>query len=85
MEKEEYKKSVLEYEDVQRAVQYAREQGEKFGYSSGIEQGIEQGIELGRRERDRQIAFNLLAVGFDVATIAKVTGLSEAEIKEMAG
>ena len=66
MEKEDYKKSVLEYKDVQAAVQYAREQGEKLGYDSGfgsgydsgvehgikqgIKQGIEQGIEQGRME-----------------------------------
>ena len=62
MEKEAYKKSVLEYEDVQEAVQYAREQGEKSGYDSGYncgvshgfdqgyDQGIEKGMEEGRKE-----------------------------------
>ena len=58
MEKEEYKKSVLEYKDVQAAVQYAREQGEKLGYDSGfgsgydsgVEHGIKQGIEQGIKQ-----------------------------------
>jgi flagellar biosynthesis/type III secretory pathway protein FliH len=69
MEKEEYKKSVLEYKDVQAAVQYAHEQGEKLGYDSGfgsgydsgvehgikqgIKQGIEQGIERGIEQANR--------------------------------
>ena len=91
MEKEEYKKSVLEYEDVQRAVQYAREQGEKLGYDSGfglgydsgVEQGIKQGIEQGRMEGRRQLINGLLANGFEMATIAKATGLDENEIQSL--
>ena len=79
MEKEEYKKSVLEYADVQDAIRCAQE----ILLKEGIEQGIEQGIEKGRAERDRQIVLSLLDNGFDVATIEKVTGLSEAEIRAM--
>ena len=79
MEKEEYKKSVLEYADVQDAIRCAQE----ISLKEGIEQGIEQGIEKGRAERDRQIVLSLLDNGFDVATIEKVTGLSEAEIRAM--
>lgn len=79
MEKEEYKKSVLEYADVQDAIRCAQE----ISLKEGIEQGIEQGIEKGRAERDRQIVLSLLNNGFDVATIEKVTGLSEAEIRAM--
>ena len=47
MEKEEYKKSVLEYEDVQAAVRYARELGIEEGRAEGLEQGREQGREQG--------------------------------------
>ena len=75
MEKEEYKKSVLEYADVQDAIRCAQE--------ISLKEGIEQGIEQGRAERDRQIVLNLLDNGFDIATIEKVTGLSEAEIRAM--
>ena len=66
MEKEEYKKSVLEYADVQDAIRCAQEIS------------LKQGIEQGRAERDRQIVLSLLDNEFDVATIEKVTGLSEA-------
>ena len=64
MEKEEYKKSVLEYEDVQKAVQYAREQG----------------LEQGRADEKRLFVRNMLAEGFDPLVIAKITGLTEEEI-----
>ena len=99
MEKEDYKKSVLEYKDVQAAVQYAREQGEKLGYDSGfgsgydsgvehgIKQGIKQGIEQGRmeglKEGLRQLINGLLANGFDLATIVKATGMEEDEIRNI--
>ena len=58
-------------------------EGLKEGIEQGIEQGIERGIERGRAERDRQIVLSLLENGFDIATIKKVTGLSEAEIRAM--
>jgi len=68
MEKEEYKKSVLEYEDVQEAVRYAREQG------------LEQGLEQGRAVEKRQLALNMLAEGLDPATVARISGLTEEEL-----
>ena len=76
MEKEEYKKSVLEYEDVQEAVRYARE----LGLEEGLEQGREQGLEQGRAERTFQLARNMLAEGLDTAMVAKIAGLTEAEV-----
>ena len=92
MEKEEYKKSVLEYEDVQKAVQYAREQGEKSGYDSGytcgydsgmshgFDQGYDQGIEKGCKERTRQLALNMLARNFAPDIVAEITGLTTEEV-----
>ncbi len=71
MEKEEYKKSVLEYEDVQEAVRYAREQG------------LEQGLEQGRAVEKRQLALNMLAEGLDPATVARISGLTEEELQEL--
>ena len=58
-------------------------EGLKEGMEQGFEQGIEQGIERGRAERNRQIILSLLENGFNVATIKKVTGLSEVEILAM--
>ena len=62
--KEEYKKSVLEYEDVQKAVQYAREQGR----------------EEGREEEKRQLARNMIAKGFAPHLVAEISGLTEDKV-----
>ena len=79
MEKKEYVSSVLEYDDVKESLMCERE----FGRKEGILQGIEQGRKEGLMEGRRQLIKGLLENGFDVATIEKVTGLSEAEIREI--
>ena len=87
MEKEEYKKSVLEYEDVQKAVRYAeklgREEGLKEGIEQGREQGIEQGREQGREEEKRQLVRNMLAKGLTPDLVADIAGLTEEEVRAM--
>ena len=95
MEKEEYKKSVLEYEDVQEAVRYARELGIEEGREQGLEQGREEGLEQGREEGRKQgilqgeinakrlLARNMLAEGLEPATVAKISGLTEEELQEL--
>lgn len=47
MEKDEYKKSVLEYEDVQDAMAYSMERGFDKGLKIGIERGLNEGKEIG--------------------------------------
>ena len=77
MEKEEYKKSVLEYEDVQAAVRYARELGIEEGRAEGLErgreEGREQGIQQGEINAKRLLASNMLAEGLEPAIVAKIT------------
>ena len=75
MEKQEYEKSVLEYEDVKDAMAYQREKG--------IEEGIEKGIEKGRYEGILQTAKNLLKMGLSISEIMKATGLSEEEVGKL--
>ena len=82
MEKEEYKKSVLEYEDVQKAVRYAEKLGREEGLKEGREQGLEQGREQGREERTRQIVRNMLAKGFDPDLVAEIVGLKAEEVRQ---
>ena len=67
MEKEAYKKSVLEYEDVQEAVRYAHEQG----------------LEQGREERTRQLARNMLDKGFAPALVSEITSMAVEEVMAM--
>ena len=80
MEKEQYTKSVLDLEDVQEALECVRENSLREGIEQGIEQGIERGIEQGRAEKEKQIVLNLIANGFDIPTIIRITGLTEEEV-----
>ena len=91
MEKDNYQKSVLEYEDVKRAVEYARETAAKVffekGMEKGREEGMQQGMEKGREEGMKallQTVQNLLAKGMSVTEVSEVTGLGVDRIREMA-
>ena len=100
MEKENYEKSILEYEDVQEAIAYARElaakeaygkgvkegmvKGVEEGMEKGVEKGMSKGIEKGRAEAIASFVRNMLEKGMDLATISSVTGLAEDEINKMA-
>ena len=83
MEKEEYAKSILEYDDVKDAIEYNRKLAREEGFEEGMEKGIEKGIEKGK-EALLLAAQNLLKMGLSVADIAKATGLSEDQIQTMA-
>jgi len=86
MEKEEYEKSVLEYEDVQDAMEYHHRMGKAEGFNDGFEKGKEKGMEEGRKEGMkalRQTAKNLLNMGMSVADVSKATGLSEDDIAKL--
>jgi len=80
MEKKEYKKSVLEYADVQDAIRCAQENSLKEGIEKGREEGREQGIQQGEDNTKRLLACNMLAKGLDPALIAEISGLTEEEI-----
>ena len=95
MERKEYKKSVLEYKDVQGAIICAREDGIEEGFEKGmekgLEQGLEQGVKKGRMEglnegkmaEKRQLALNMITEGIAIETIARISGLSSEEIKAL--
>ena len=80
MEKKEYKKSVLEYADVQDAIRCARQNSLQEGIEQGIEQGREQGIEQGREVERCLLAMNMLAEGIAPAMVARISGLTEDEV-----
>ena len=83
MEKEEYQKSVLEYEDVQDALEYAKEYAAQEGFEQGIKQGLKDGIVQGCEQTKVSIARNMIKKGFDIQTISGIIGLTEAEIQEL--
>ncbi len=51
------------------------------GIEQGLEQGLEQGIEQGSKEKQIEIAKNMLAKGTDIKFISEVTGLEKEEIE----
>ena len=84
MEKKKYRESILEYEDVREVVEYAKELAAKEAYETGVakgmEKGLEQGIEQGVDKARRQMISSMLDEHLPIATISKITGLSENEI-----
>ena len=53
------------------------------GMRKGVQQGIEKGRQKGREERDKEVIINMLKEKADISFIAKVTGFSESQIKEL--
>ncbi|MDR1139607.1 MAG: Rpn family recombination-promoting nuclease/putative transposase, partial [Rickettsiales bacterium] len=60
-----------------------RKEGIQIGHEKGREEGIQIGEEKGRRERDIEVAKNLLKAGVSVDVIAESTGLPKAEIAQL--
>lgn len=62
-----YKKSILEYDDVRNAVDYARKEGR--------EEGVQK--------EKRTLAINCLKEGMSTKQVSRITGLSEEEILKL--
>ena len=90
MEKQEYEKSVLEYDDVKDAMEYhhilgreeGRAEGKEEGFSEGFDKGLETGIDKGREEEKNLMIANMLENGIPIATIAKIAGMTEEEVRK---
>ena len=69
---------IAEYDyDTDIAVQ--REEAGKIAFAQGISQGISQGS----RQKALETAKNLLQFGLSVENIAKATGLSQEDVREL--
>jgi len=55
----------------------------KTAERKGREEGREEGRLEGEKEKSITIAKNLLAMGMDILTVVKATGLDEAEIEKL--
>ena len=53
--------------------------------NSLLEDGREEGITEGEEKKQKEIALRMLETGFTPADIAKATGLSEDEIRQLNG
>ena len=74
-EMNEYKKSIMEYEDVQDACVAAKE--------DGFEEGKAKGRTEGEANKAREIALGMLSKGYAVDIISDLTGLTEDEIRHL--
>ena len=73
MEKDEYKKSIWDYADVQSGMELAREEA--------FQDGMGKGEAIGEAKSKILIARNMLSEGIDITLISKITGLKEEEIE----
>ena len=86
-EMEEYKKSVLEYDDIQDAIEYAKgvavESGRKEGLEEGLQKGKQEGIREGIREGLTAIAKKCLQKGMTLDEVVDLTGLTKPEVQSI--
>ena len=80
---ETYRKSVMDYRDVQQAVYYARNEALKEGREEGREEGIEIGIEKSRKEERIKFTKILYAMNTDIDTIIRHTGFTGEQIHDI--
>jgi predicted transposase/invertase (TIGR01784 family) len=76
---ETYNKSIMEYADVR----FVAASNRKMGYNEGIERGIEVGYKKGIEGGKLEVAKKLLDIHLSVNDIAKATGLTPAQIRQM--
>jgi len=67
---------------LEQGMEEGRKEGLEQGLEQGIEQGIEKGVEQGEKNKQIEIAKNLLDV-LDIETIALKTGLDICEIEAL--
>ena len=78
--KEVEKKSKKEIEEsLQRGLKKGRQEGRQQGLGKGEALGEEKGM----RNREKEIARQMLKKGLDIGLICDMTGLSEAQVKEL--
>ena len=65
------------------AKEEGRQEGREEGMQKGLEKGMQQGMQKGRQERNYEVIVNMLKENVEISVIAKVTGLSEEEIKKL--
>jgi len=65
------------------SIEKAKRDGKNQGLKEGLEKGIEQGLEQGERNKQIEIAKNLLKAKVDIDTIVISTGLNKDEIESL--
>ena len=74
---------IREHDGYVRGLKDGVREGKELGIKEGEERGLRKGKELGVSENRRAIAANMLAMNMEISTIARVTGLSEDEVRAL--
>ena len=79
----EFRSYMTEEEDREIIQNTLVNEAKEEGIKQGLEQGLEQGIEQGSKNKEIEIAKNLMAKGVSKEIIIDSTGLSKKEIEEL--
>ena len=72
----------IQYEKgLEKGLEKGMAKGIEKGIRQGRNEGIKQGIEKGRNEGVKAVAKSMMQKGFDIDTIASLTGLSIEDLK----
>ena len=66
-----------------RRIEQVRQESIEQGKQEGIEQGIERGIEQGMKKKAQETARNMLAEGYPLEAVQRITDLSPEELKSL--
>ena len=78
-----YRNDMTTARDIANQIDYARKEGMEKGMEKGLQQGIEKGVEQGQHQALKKVACNMLKRNIPVDEIAHITGLSEAEVRDL--
>ncbi|MDR1887158.1 MAG: Rpn family recombination-promoting nuclease/putative transposase [Prevotellaceae bacterium] len=78
-EMEAYNKSIMEYDDVVLAVDYAEERGEKRGEKKGEERGIKIGLQQAKTD----VVMSAYRIGLSVEEIAAITNFTVEQVADI--
>ena len=78
-----YRNDMTTARDIANQIDYARKEGMEKGMEKGIQQGIEKGVEQGQHQALKKVACNMLKRNIPVDEITHITGLSEAEVRDL--
>ena len=67
----------------ERLIEKGKFEGIQLGKQEGIQLGEQRGIQLGKQEAQQRIVINMLVEGQSIEFTAKITGLTEEEVKKI--
>lgn len=82
-ERDQYFEDMHTKEDIERMIDYAKNEGIEIGMERGMEKGKEIGREEAKHESIEFMAKKMLKMGMEIETISSVTGMSPEQIRSL--